>query len=117
MVYHRATRFQPGYVHEVEFERRRVVISIHNEYMYTLGRPSGIELWWVRGNGIGGCERKCRFAISNVLMEGEKLCVRDDFDFLRAKRCELHVLVFSDGFTMRFIKIYAHRCQVRWDFS
>ena len=104
MVYHRATRFQPRYVHEVEFERRGVVIGIHNEYMYTLGRPSGVELWWVRGNGIGRCKRKCGFAISYVLMEGEKLCVRDDLDFFRAKRCELYVLLFSDVFTMRFIR-------------
>ena len=117
MVYHRATRFQPRYVHEVEFERRGVVIGIHNEYVYTLGRRSGIELWWVRRNGIGGCKRKCGFATSNVLMKGEKLCIRDDLDFLRAKRCELHMLVFSDIFTIPFIKIYAHRRQVRWGFS
>ena len=115
----RATRFQPRYVHEVESERRRNVVGIHNEYMCTLGRPSGIELWWLRGGGIGGYKRKRGFANDNVLMEGDELCVRDDLDFLRAERCELHVLLFrvNSVLTVQLIKIYAHRFQVRWDFS
>ena len=119
MMYHSATRFQPGYVHEVESERRRVVVGVHNEYMCTLGRPSGIELWWFRGGGIGGCKRKCGFANDSVLMEGDELCVGDDLDFLRAERCELHVLLFRvNGVRIvQLIKIYAHRFQVRWDFS
>lgn len=116
-MYARITRIQPGYVHDVEFERRRVVVGVHNEYVYTFGRPAGIELWWIRGNGIGRCKRQCGFAHGDVLMEGDELRVRDDLDLLWAKRCELHMSLFSDVFTVQFIKIYAHRCQVRWDFS
>lgn len=82
MVYDRATRIQPRYVHEVEFERRWVVVGVHNEYVNTFSRPAGIELWRRRGNGIGRCKRQCGFALSNVLMEGDELRVRDDLDFL-----------------------------------
>jgi hypothetical protein len=117
MVYACATRSQPRYVREVEFERRRVVVGVHNEYVYTFGRPAGIELWWIRGNGMGRCKRKCGFPDGIVLMEGDELRVRDDLDLIWAKRCELHMLFFSDVFTVRCIKIYAHRCHVKWDFS
>ena len=99
MVYACAIRRQPRYVSEVEFERRRVVVGVHDKYVYTLGRASGIELWWVRENGIGRCERKCGFPHDIVLIEGDELRVRDDLDFLWAKRCELHVLLFSDVFS------------------
>ena len=86
MVYACATRSQSRDVHEVEFERHRVVVGVHNEYVYPFGRPAGIELWWIRGNVVGRRKRKCGFPHGIVLMEGNELRVRDDLDFLWAKR-------------------------------
>ena len=118
VVYACATRSQPRYVHQVEFVRRRVVAGVHNEYVYTFSRPSGIELRWIRGNSIGRRKRKCGFSHGAVLIEGDELRVRDDLDLFWTKRSELHgLLVQRRFFSVRFIKIYAHRCQVRWDFS
>lgn len=82
---------QSRYISEVNFKRRRSVIGIHDKYVSTLDGLSRIELWGFHG---GSCRRykwPGGFSHSGVLMEREKLGIRDDSDVLGTEFRKLHV--------------------------
>jgi hypothetical protein len=100
-VYTNVPRVQSRYISEVDIKRRGSVVGVHDKHVSAPDGLAGVELWRFRS---GGCRRYIRhggFAEGAVLVEREKLRVRDDLDLFGCEFRELatepsRMLVFSE---------------------
>ena len=82
---------QSWYISKVNIKRLRSVVGVHDKYVSTLDGYTRVELWWIRGDSCRGLKRHGGLAHCRVLVECEKLSVRNNLDLVRGELRKLHM--------------------------